>query len=345
MDGRLFCGAGADTLAGMPKYPDAELHAIRDSVRQRAQPIGRVFRRSDLISWGLPGDTVVPMLRRDWWVRLHHGVYADSRDAHADPSTPEGHLLRVAASIRALTEPAYAFGASAALLHGLALPRDLVDVVHLVRPLGREGRSLTRRISATDHLSPARVTTYQLTPDDVLERDGIPTVTASLAAVSASVGCSPDWAVAVLDSAAWESAPRIDEMRAHAARLQHLAGIGNVRAALSLVRSGAQTPLESLSRLRLVRCGLPEPRLQVPFYDAQGLIGIVDMYFEELGVIGEADGMLKYQTRDDLIHEKRREDRLRRSNPVVRWDWERMWTDPAGVAQQIREAAIWRWAS
>ena len=141
--------------------------------------------------------------------------------------------------------------------------------------------------------------------------------------------CSPDWAVAVLDSAAWEAADRIDEMRRHAARLQHLAGIGNVRAALSLVRTGAQTPLESLSRLRLVRCGLPEPRLQVPFWDEEGLIGIVDMYFEELGVIGEADGMLKYRTGDDLIREKRREDRLRRRKPVVRWGWERIWTDPA----------------
>ena len=42
-----------------------------------------------------------------------------------------------------------------------------------------------------------------------------------------------------------------------------------------------------------MRCGLPEPMLQVPFYDYEGLIGIVDMYWKELGVIGEADGLLE----------------------------------------------------
>ena len=106
-------------------------------------------------------------------------------------------------------------------------------------------------------------------------------------------------------------------MAEYANGLQHLAGIGEVRAAVPWVRSGAQTPLESLSRVRLMRCGLPEPRLQVPFYDDEGLIGIVDMYWDELGVIGEADGLLKYRTGADLIAEKYREDRLRRKKPVV----------------------------
>lgn len=331
----------ATTLALMPKYPEVELHAVRDAVRDRAMPLGRVFRRSDLVAWGLPADTVVPMLRRDWWTRLHHGVYADSRDAGAAADTRDGHLLRVSASIRALPESAYAFGFSAALLQDPSLRMEPTQGVHLVRQLGRDGRALSRRISAADRLTPARMTTYQLKPGDVEVVDGIPTVTRSLAAVSAAAGRSPDWAVAFLDSAAWEAPERIEEMQEHAARLQHLAGIGVTRSALPHVRSGAQTPLETHSRLRLVRCGLPEPRLQVPFYDEQGLIGIVDMYFEELGVIGEADGMLKYRTGDDLVAEKRREDRLRRRKPVVRWDWTAMWTDPADIARRIREAATW----
>ena len=54
----------------MPKYPADDLQPVRDAVRERAIPLGRVFRRSDLITWGLPGDTVVPMLRRGWWVRM-----------------------------------------------------------------------------------------------------------------------------------------------------------------------------------------------------------------------------------------------------------------------------------
>jgi hypothetical protein len=128
-------------------------------------------------------------------------------------------------------------------------------------------------------------------------------------------------------------------MSEYADGLQHLAGIGDVRAMVPLVRSGAQTPLESLSRVRLMRCGLPEPRLQVPFYDDEGLIGIVDMYWDELGVIGEADGLLKYRTGADLVAEKYREDRLRRKKPVVRWGWSQMWNAPWTIAEWVWAAA------
>ena len=323
----------------MTKYLDAELEPLRDLVRLRATPLGRVFRRSDLIAWGLPGDTVIPMTRRDWWVRLHHGVYADSRDVGDDPSEAGQHALLCAAGIRALREPAYAFGPSAASLHGLSLPRGLLNTVHLVRPQGLEGRSLSRLVTATDRLPPAVVRTQRLTSEDVTEVGGVPVVVPALAAVSAAVLARHDWIVAILDSAAWTAPDNLPLMAQYAQGLQHLAGIGEVRAALPLVRSGAQTPLESLSRVRLMRCGLPEPRLQVPFYDDQGLIGIVDMYWEELGVIGEADGLLKYRTGADLLAEKRREDRLRRKMPVVRWDWALMWNSPQVIAEWVWSAA------
>lgn len=325
----------------MPKYLDSQLQPVRDDVRLRAIAHGRVFRRSDLIAWGLPADTVIPMLRREWWVRLHHGVYADVRDV-GEPGDADNHLIRCAAGIRALAEPAYAFAASAALLHGLAMPGRTPTLMELIRPRGRDGRALSRRVTATDRLSDGVVGTHPLAAADVTEVSGIPTVSATLAAVTAATRFRNDWIVATLDSAAWQAPERIEVMRRHADGLQHRAGIGEVRAAMNAVRSGAQTPLESLSRVRLMRYGLPEPRLQVPFHDEHGLIGIVDMYWDDLGVIGEADGMLKYRTGEDLIAEKRREDRLRRLRPVVRWDWGEIMTDPAAVAARIRSARTMR---
>lgn len=329
----------------MPKYRDDDLLPVRDDVRQRAEALGGVFRRSDLKTWGLPGDTVVPMTNRDWWIRLHHGVYADSRDVGDDPADPAQHALLCAASIRALSKPAFAFGPSASSLHGQSLPRGLLNTVNLVRPLGHDGRSLSRRVSATDHVPPAVVRTQHLTDADVMVVGGIPTVVPALAAVSAAVSVRFEWMVAIMDSAAWGAPDQLELMAGYASGLQHLAGIGDVRAAVPLVRSGAQTPLESLSRVRLMRCGLPEPRLQVPFYDDDGLIGIVDMYFDELGVIGEADGLLKYRTGADLIAEKYREDRLRRKKPVVRWDWTQMWNAPHTIAERLFAAArLHRWS-
>ncbi len=78
--------------------------------------------------------------------------------------------------------------------------------------------------------------------------------------------------------------------------------------------------MESISRLAMT--GLPAPRTQVPICTMDGrLIGRVDFYWEELGVVGEADGRTKY-TDDALWLEKRRQDSLVEHGLVVeRWTW------------------------
>jgi hypothetical protein len=62
----------------------------------------------------------------------------------------------------------------------------------------------------------------------------------------------------------------------------------------------------------------------VDFHDEEGFIGRVDFYWEEFGVIGEADGRSKYAEPGALYAEKRREDRLRRHagcRELIRWGW------------------------
>ncbi|MFC6707986.1 hypothetical protein [Flexivirga alba] len=102
---------------------------------------------------------------------------------------------------------------------------------------------------------------------------------------------------------------------------------------LLLADARSESPLESLSRVRMFQLGLPMPELQVKFYDASGFIGRVDFFWPELGIIGEADGRLKFRVADGLRGDeaeeavwraKRRDDRLLR-HPDVRkvghWDW------------------------
>lgn len=69
--------------------------------------------------------------------------------------------------------------------------------------------------------------------------------------------------------------------------------------------------------------GLPDPQLQVPIRDAAGdLVGVVDFLFADARTIVEFDGALKYGSREDLLAEKRREDRLRQLGyEVVRVTW------------------------
>lgn len=318
----------------------AELRELRDQVRGRAAAQHGVFRRSDLAAWGFEPTAVLTMRRNGAWIRLHHGVYADRDTVAAAVDRESRHALLAAATVAALPGDVALFGPSAATVRRIPLDRRLIGPVHLVRPRGCDSRALRRRISALEHL-PGAIVHVLDTPAHLLETEGgLPIVAPDLAACSTAMLSEPDWAVATLDSIAWRDLDAPERLTSVAALWPRLAGAGVLRRALPHVRTGAQTPLESLSRMRLMRQGLPEPALQVPIYDAEGLIGYVDMLFESLGVIGEADGALKYDDRSVLVQEKRREDRLRADGfGVARWGWPDAMGSMRAVADRIRSAS------
>ena len=232
------------------------------------------------------------------------------------------------------------FGASAATALGLPWPRQVTRKITLVRDRGADPRVLQRRSKNPGALPDVSIKTHDLSPYATLDAQGLPCVPVELAAVSAAALVSHEWALAIMDAAAWQQTDMLQRLQAVHLDWSTLRGIGTVRSVLPLVRSGAQTPLESISRYRLVNQGLPEPELQARFDDHQGLIGFVDMWWPTLGVIGEADGLVKYTDRDTLVAEKYREDRLRRLGfIVVRWTWWDIMNIPAVVAQRVLEAS------
>lgn len=61
--------------------------------------------------------------------------------------------------------------------------------------------------------------------------------------------------------------------------------------ALQEIRVGSASPRETLARLMLVRCGLPEPRLNHPVLDEAGhLLGYADLLWKEQRIAGEYQG-------------------------------------------------------
>lgn len=120
-------------------------------------------------------------------------------------------------------------------------------------------------------------------------------------------------------------------LAAEAAGVQSPRGMARCREALRLADGESGSPGESASRLGMHLLGLPVPILQQPFYDAAGLIGIVDFWWPAFNLVGEFDGLGKYlrqdllngqSTADAVIAEKRREDRLRATSlRVTRWGW------------------------
>lgn len=61
--------------------------------------------------------------------------------------------------------------------------------------------------------------------------------------------------------------------------------------ALTWVRVGSKSPMETTTRLVIVRAGLPEPKLNQPIFDVDGnWIAEVDLLWEEERVVGEYQG-------------------------------------------------------
>jgi hypothetical protein len=320
---------------------NSEFETFRERVTAFAAGQGRVFRPGQLEAIGVDPSIVRTMVGRQWWIRMRHGVYADAEAWAASEGDPtDRHLLQCAAAIVSLPLETYAFGRTAAAVHGLPAPRNQLTALHLVRGIATDQRALLGRVTSTEGLPDVRIKTHDLSGDSVLTIGGVPTVSRDLAGISAAATYSPDWALSVLDGAAWKRPESIERLAAIADDWPRLRGIGVVRSMLPLVRSGAQTPLESISRLRLVKAGLPEPMLQYPLYDREGLVGYADMGWPELGVIGECDGLMKYQSGEVLIQEKRREDRIRALGfIVVRWTWDDIIRHSQEVAAQIWRAS------
>ena len=68
-------------------------------------------------------------------------------------------------------------------------------------------------------------------------------------------------------------------------------------------------------------------------------IARVDFLWRSFWTVAEADGLLKYNGRDDAIAELRRDRLLREAgHEVVHFTWKELFTEPAGVASRIREA-------
>jgi hypothetical protein len=89
--------------------------------------------------------------------------------------------------------------------------------------------------------------------------------------------------------------------------------------------------------------------LQQDFYDSEGFVARTDFYWPESGVIGEFDGDSKYlddellgnrSTREVILAEKKREDRLRALGyTVVRWDWAAV-KDPQLLRRKLVAAGV-----
>lgn len=217
---------------------------------------------------------------------------------------------------------------SAAAIHGLPIIGDWPEAVHITVGPTSGGRS---RGGVVKH-------SLDLRDDEVVDVDDQLVTSVARTVVDLAVVASFRGAVVLADHCLHvdrfdRMQPLLsrDELANQIARRMPFRGHARARAVERFATAKADSPLESVSRVTMHEIGCPPPQLQTPFHDAEGFIAETDFYWEEVGLIGEADGDQKYldaakrsgRTIDQVkLDEKVREDRLRAlPRGVTRWRW------------------------
>ena len=296
-----------------------------------------VFTRAEALAAGFDVRTVNARVRSGEWTALRRGIYSE---AHRLPvGLAQRHAADVAAAARATRQQVVGSHESAALVHGLTTFTRY------------DGPPLLSRCREPERPRPPGALPAPLVAhvpaDHRAEVLGAPVTTVARTAVDLARKGPALSAVVVLDSALRLGVPR--------AELEDVLRVakgwpGSRRAAeyVAFADRRAESALESVGRWRMWELRLPKPELQLPLYDRVGLMGFPDFLWEDARVIGEADGLLKYRTgdelpnpreRDALAREKQREDRFRDAGyEVFRFTWEMAVHHPAELEQRALRA-------
>lgn len=267
-------------------------------------------------------------------VRIRYGAYA-TRAVVAEAETDPGlrHALEVAAARGVRNGRGVASHESAARLWRLSLLDSKPDgPVTLTMPPGtRAGRYTSSGVvSHLAQLPGAHVTTLY----------ALPVTTAARTVVDIARGSTFTEGVVVADSALHERHASKSDMRRVLARCQQWPGAARARLAVEFASPLAESPLESGARVAFHQQGLPAPMLQAHIFGADGrVIARVDFCWARYRTIAEADGLLKYQGREDAIAELQRDRLLREAGyEVVHFTWHELFGDQTRVVARIRAA-------
>ena len=309
------------------------------------------FRLANVAPLGVTPRVLDRACETERITRLARGVYIASEALAKEPSA--AHLQR-ALAVQLLRPSAIASHHTAALAWGLALddvdaaaagaPRFTEPVRPAVRSGGMGGYSITVRT---------------LPPEDrVAHASGLVVTAPARTALDVASTADLSAALVVLDSAVRRELFDLvgsTRVRSHYTRETSLAAArapleaGLPRAATQFTRGHLaqvvpwadprrESALESMSFAAMIEAGLPLPRLQVRISTPEGDF-YPDFLWEDAMVIGEADGMGKYQTPEDLVREKRRQEALEQMGYlVIRWDMRELRRNPGAVMERIRAA-------
>ena len=275
---------------------------------------------AEALAAGLTAGQVDHRLKSGRWRSLARGVYL--RLVAEPPRTDGRDAARLDHAHRAVAAALRREGSaiclrSAAVLHGLPTVGDLQQVEIMVPPggwAGRRGGVRSREVGWNDG---------ETIP--LLRRGPTPVQVTSAARTVVDVARSRPLVEALMvgDHALREGLVGPDEIDGILEGLAGKSGVERARQACALLDGRRESALESVSWGRFVELAIPLPTMQHRIFDAHGFVARGDFYWEEFGLVGEADGVGKVDAGPQFLHRTlMRHDRIVASGRrVVRWGW------------------------
>ena len=290
---------------------------------------GAVITRDEARRGGWTDAAIHHATRAGRWERLRRGCYR----VRAEPAGSRHEVIRL--DLIASATAAQHASPRAIMSHSPAL------AVHRLPTLWSASRpclTVPAGTTLTD-LNGAHLHRAQLSHSETVEVDGLPLTSIARTVADVAREHGTDAAVIAVDAALRAGRVARGQLDEVLRRQLGWPGCRSAARAFLLADPASESPLESLSRLRLLESGIPQPVLQQEIGDELGrLLARVDFYWDEYGVVGEADGRDKYRDLDDVIAEKERQSLLMELGlTVVRWTWADLRRFDA-VASRLRSA-------
>jgi Transcriptional regulator, AbiEi antitoxin/Protein of unknown function (DUF559) len=295
---------------------------------------------------GISPPLLRSLVRSGELIRMRQGVYATKGAADwagADPV--RAHALKVLAAMATAGrtgEAGEAAGAagnavasyhSAALLHRLSLlTSPSPGTVTLTLPPAKKWNR-ARPADVVFHAS-------ELPREHVTRLHNLPVTTVARTVVDLARTLPFMDAVVVADSALNQEKATKPELLQALKKCAGWPGVRQARRALEFADERAESPLESAARVVFAEAGLDPPELQVTIHGEQAQFAArVDFLWRAQKVIAEADGLVKYNDRKDLLNERERDHQFREAGYVaVHFTWRELFRTPEEVIARIRNA-------
>lgn len=292
-------------------------HLVRLNLMEIPADEHGLIRRADTVGTHTTEKTLQRGVARKDLYRLWPGAMADYAKV-SDLDAVEKHRLTVIAAAGA-GRPGRLFShVSAAAVHRLSMLRPDLGKVHVTSPkVGKQTARVRRHQAVVDE-------------KDIVVVDGVKVTTLERTACDVARLGNSRQALVVLDAALRRDAD-IQRMNEILESCRRFKGVEMLRRMLPHASASSESVGESLSRAVMLEFpDLPVPRQQVEIRnDAGVIVARVDFLLADR-VVGEFDGMIKYNGAVGdapawrvVVDEKLREDRLRALGyTVVRWTWD-----------------------